>query len=95
MSTNTRFTDEFKKQIVALYNNGKSVRNLSKEYGPSTASIYIWINQSKNTGSFRMKDNLTEEEIKFAEQEKTIKRLKMENDILKQAALIMGRKSRS
>jgi len=28
-----RYQEEFKKQIVALYNNGKSLADLNREYG--------------------------------------------------------------
>lgn len=51
-----------------------------------------WINQFNSTGSFKAIDNRTPEENKLLELEKENKQLKMENDILKQAALIMGRK---
>jgi transposase len=44
------------------------------------------------TGSFKAKDNRSEEENELLALKKHIKQLEMENDILKQAALIMGRK---
>ncbi|WP_289891932.1 hypothetical protein [Virgibacillus pantothenticus] len=44
------------------------------------------------TGSFAAKDNCSEEENELARLRKENQRLMMENDILKQAALIMGRK---
>lgn len=45
-------------------------------------------------GSFAAKDNRTEEETELMRLRKGNQRLLMENDILKQAALIMGRKER-
>ncbi|PSK01719.1 IS3 family transposase, partial [Brevibacillus porteri] len=48
---------------------------------------------SKTTGSFKEKDNRTAEQTELIELRKENQRLKMENDILKQAALIFGRKS--
>ncbi len=40
----TRYTDEFKQQIVDLYNyKTKTVRDLSSEYGVSTITIYEWM----------------------------------------------------
>ncbi len=95
MAKGTKYTDEFKEQIVALYNSGKKVLKLSREYDISVPSIYKWINESKTTGSFRMKDNLTDEQKELIELRKRTIQLEMENDILKQAALIMGRKSKS
>ena len=48
--------------------------------------------QYKQSGSFKEKDNLTPEEKELRELRKLNKELMMENDILKQAALIFGRK---
>ena len=45
-----------------------------------------------NTGSFKASDNRTEEEKELIRLKKENQQLRMENDILKQAALIMGRK---
>jgi transposase len=42
--------------------------------------------------SNKTKDNLTEEQKELLELRKRNKQLEMENDILKQAVLIMGRK---
>ncbi len=95
MSKGTRFTDDFKSQIVALYKGGKPVRKLSKEYGVAVATIYKWINELDTTGSFKMVDNLTDEQKELKELRKRNAQLEMEVDILKQAALIMGRKSKS
>lgn len=97
MSTTKRprrkFTDEFKEQIVQLYLNGKSKSEIIKEYDITPSSLNRWIDQHQNTGSFRSKDNLSDSEKKeLIELRKRLKQLEMENDILKQAALIMGRK---
>ena len=86
---------DFKKQIVALYKSGKQVSKLSREYDVATPTIYKWIKESDTTGSFRMQDNLTDEQKELIELRKRNAQLEMENDILKQAALIMGRKSKS
>lgn len=86
------FTDEFKKQIVQLYLNGKSKSEIQKEYNLYQSTLDRWIKQSQETGSFKTKDNLTDEQKELIELRKRNKQLEMENDILKQAALIMGRK---
>ena len=87
-----RYEDNFKKQIVELVNNGKSIPEISKEYDLAKSNVYKWINDYNNSGSFKAADNRTEEENKLLALEKENKQLRMENDILKQAALIMGRK---
>jgi transposase len=87
------FTDEFKDQIVALYNSGKKPAEILKDYNISNSTLYKWIKEKTTSGSYKTKDNLTDQEKELIELRKENKRLMMENDILKQAALIMGRKS--
>lgn len=86
------FTDEFKNQMVQLYKNGKRKADILREYDLSSSTLDKWIQQSDNSGSFKEKDNLTPEQKELIELRKKNKQLEMENDILKQAALIMGRK---
>ena len=85
--------DNFKKQIVNLYKNGKSVLEIKRDYNISRASVYKWFKEHENTGSFKASDNRTEKENDLIRLKKENKQLRMENDILKQAALIIGRKS--
>lgn len=87
------YTDEFKQQIVNLYNTGNYTRaDLIREYELTETALSRWIRQAKNSGSFREKDNRTPEENELIRLNKELKQLRMENDILKQAALIFGRK---
>ena len=83
-----KFTDEFKKQIVQLYLSGKSKSEIIKEYDLIPSSLNRWIEQHQKTGSFKTKDNLSDSERELIELRKRLKQLEMENDILKQAALI-------
>lgn len=93
MAGKTRnYTDEFKKQIVALKQNGKQTIELSNEYGIAKSTIVKWVNDYTKSGSFKAKDNRSDEENELLRLRKENKRLLMENDILKQAALIMARK---
>ena len=44
MNTKERkYTEEFKKQIVELYENGRTVIDLAREYGLVEQTIYRWI----------------------------------------------------
>ncbi|WJG70786.1 transposase [Spiroplasma ixodetis] len=93
MTNINSYTDEFKKQIVALYQSGKSISYLVKEYNVTRAvTTYKWIKQFTNSGSFKIKNNLSDLEKQLIQANKELKQLRMENDILKQAALIIGRK---
>ena len=87
------YTNEFKKQIVNLYNNGKKSSEIIKEYDLTPFTFHKWIRYYNNSGSFKEGDNRTEDEKRLIELEKRNRQLEMEVDILKQAALIMGRKS--
>ena len=86
------YTDDFKKQIVALKLNGKSTSDIAKEYQIAKSTIIKWVNDYSKSGSFKAKDNRSDEENELLRLRKENKRLMMENDILKQVALIMGQK---
>lgn len=86
------YTEEFKKQMVELYKSGKPGSEIVKEYELTESSFRRWVRQYQESGSFKEKDNRSDEENELLKLQKENQRLKMENDILKQAALIMGRK---
>lgn len=90
MSKNgNRYSEEFKQQIVDLYNSGSTVGYLSREYGVANVTIYKWI---KDLTPVQVSND---EQITAKEYEKLKKRiaeLEMENDILKKATAIFARK---
>ena len=86
------FTEQFKQQMVQLHNSGKPRSEIIKEYDLTPSSLDNWIRRINATGSAKECDNRTPEEIELLKLRKENQRLKMENDILKQAALIFGRK---
>jgi len=86
------YTDEFKEQMVKLYESGKPKNEIMKEYDLTATAFNTWIKRSQSTGSYKEKDNRTPEEDELIRLRKENQKLKMENDILKQAALILGRK---
>lgn len=86
------YTEEFKEQLVQLYFNGKRKCDIIREYDIASSLLDKWIKQSQTTGSFKEKDNRSDLENELIELRKRNKQLEMENDILKQAALILGRK---
>lgn len=87
-----KFTEEFKLQMVQLYNNGKAPSEILKEYDLTRSALMNWIQKYNKTGSFKESDNISEEEKELKNLKKEVQQLRMENDILKQAALIMRRK---
>ncbi len=90
MSQNgNRYTDEFKKQIVDLYNSGSSAADLSREYGVATVTIYKWIKQLTPV-KIQGNEEMTAKE--YQAMKKRIAELEMENEILKKATAIFARK---
>ena len=87
-----KFSEEFKRQVVQLYDNGKTVGELEREYDLSHSTVHRWIKAIHDNGSTRAADNRTPEENRLLELERENKQLRMENDILKQAALIFARR---
>jgi len=92
MTKRRTFSKDFKEQIVQLHAAGKPRSEIIKEYDLSPSAFDTWVRQHKSTGSFEAKDNRTPEQEELIKLRKENQRLAMENDILKQAALIMGRK---
>jgi transposase len=90
--TRRTYTSEFKQQLVDLYRNGKRKCDIIREYDIASSLLDKWIAQADKSGSFHEKDNRTPDQEELLKLRKENQRLLMENDILKQAALIMGRK---
>lgn len=86
------FTKEFNEQIVQLHASGKPRSEIIKEYDLTPSAFDKWVRQHQTSGSFQEKDNRTPEQEELIRLRKENQKLMMENDILKQAALIMGRK---
>ena len=86
------YTDEFKNQLVQFYLNGKRKSDIIREYDIAPSLLDKWIKQAQTTGSFKEKDNRSDLEKELIALRKRNKQLEMENDILKQAELILGQK---
>ncbi|WP_432228213.1 IS3 family transposase [Enterococcus faecalis] len=86
------YSKEFKQQIVDLYLAGKPRAEIIREYELTASTFDKWVKQAQTTGSFNEKDNLTPEQAELIALRKKNKQLEIENDILKQAALIFGPK---
>ena len=86
------YTEEFKKQLVELLNNGKPRSEILREYDLTASAFDKWVKRINATGSSHDKDNRTPEEQELLRLHKENQQLRMENDVLKQAALIFARK---
>ena len=90
--TKREFTDAFKQQIVQLYNSGKPRSEIIKEYDLTPSAFDKWVSRINATGSTKESDNRSPEVAELLKLRKENQKLKMENDVLKQAALILAQK---
>lgn len=88
MSTKSRpvkYTEEFKKTIVSLYQNGKTYSQIQKEYGVSSSALSNWV---RKYSQVRIDDDtvLSAQQIKALQKRNA--ELEEENLILKKAIAI-------
>lgn len=53
------YSEEFKHQMVQLYNAGKPRAEIIREYDLTSSAFDRWIKRINNTGSTRERDNRT------------------------------------
>lgn len=84
MSKGKRYTDEFKVEAVKqVTERGYSVQEVAERLGISTKSLYDWRSQlAKDKTHIKSSD----EQLRIAQLEAELKRVKEERDILKKAA---------
>ena len=94
--TRDRYTPEFKAQAVGLVGLGKPVSEVAEDLGIGSSILYGWVrknSQSAQVGSGGLRA-VGEEPV--ADELRRLRRdnaqLKLENDILKKAAVILGTK---
>lgn len=90
--TKRTYSEEQKKQLVELYNHGKSRSEIIREYDLTASAFNRWVRRINASGSSHDKDNRTPSEQELLSLRKENMQLRMENDVLKQAALIFARK---
>lgn len=82
-----QYDEDFKKTIVDLYGAGKSIADLSREYGVGHTNIRNWINKyqtiTTSTGEITNNDEI----LKL---KKELQQVQLENEILKKAVAIFS-----
>ena len=86
------YEEEFKRQIVQLYENGKPSSQIRAEYGIPRSTLQRWVQGIRNSGSTKAADNRTPEENELIELRKRNRQLEMEVDVSEQAAPVFARK---
>lgn len=86
-----RYTAEFKAQAVELVKLGKTVPEVAQELGIGEGNLYRWVGPQEPFGSEGQRavgEAPAADELLRLRRENA--RLKLENDILKKAAVILG-----
>lgn len=87
--TYKRYDEDYKKSIVNLIENGKSISDIEREYGISRKNLYNWKYKygeiATSTGEITNNDEI----IKM---KKKLRELEMENEILKKAVAIFTKR---
>ena len=86
-----QYDEDFKKTIVDLYETGKTIADLSREYGVGQTNIRNWINKyqkiTTSTGEITNNDEL----LKL---KKELQQVQLENEILKKAVAIFSKEQK-
>ncbi len=87
------YTEDFKQMIKAEYGKGWGIRELSRKYGISKYSVQSWCGLRKEV-EIRHAAPLPKGRPRRNPEthEQTIKRLKMENELLRNFLSVVGRK---
>lgn len=92
--TRKQYTAEFKAQAVELVRVGRPVREVAQELEVGVSLLYAWVCQSSQPAQLGRAGGRAAGEEPAAEELRRLRRevasLKLENDILKKAAVILG-----
>lgn len=84
-----KYTDEFKDTILKLYQSGKSLAELNREYGVPKSTISTWVKDNSKI-VLNSSDDMTIKELRSLKKE--LSQIKEENEILKKAMAILAKK---
>ena len=94
--TRKRYTREFKAQAVGLVEVGKPVRDVARDLGVSEGVLYGWVRKGSQAAQLGSEGLRAVGEEPAADELRRLRRenanFKLENDILKKAAVILGTK---
>ena len=83
------YDEDFKKTIVNLYENGKGISELSREYSIGKSTIDSWIKKYKTITTSTGETTTNDEILKL---QKKNRELEQEVEILKKAVAIFSKK---
>ena len=83
------YDEEFKKTVVSLYESGKGISELSREYGIGKSTIDSWIKKYKTITTSTGEVTNNDETLKLQRKNRG---LEQEVEILKKAVAIFSKK---
>ncbi len=89
--TRNPYPAEFREQIVALADTGRSVEELAREFEPCTATIHGWIKQADRDGRSQREGLTSDERDELRRLRRENRQLRQERDILAKAAAWFAR----
>jgi transposase len=96
-NTGKRYTDDFKKMIIEIYNSGKPVLEIYSEYGITSATLYKWIKNppiskpKKPVIKVDAEPKAVNKDKEVLMLQKKIARMEEENEILKKAIAMFAK----
>lgn len=85
------YDEEYKKTIVSLYESGKGISELSREYGVGKSTIDSWIKKYKTITTSTGEITNNDEILKL---KKELQQVQLENEILKKAMAIFSKEQK-
>ncbi len=93
MSKRNTYSKEFKLKMVQLKESGMSRKDILRDYNLKAQTFDRWLKEYRRpTNSDNPEIQLSDEQKRIAELERQLRSVERERDILKDAALILGRK---
>lgn len=87
------YAPEFRQQLIALVDAGRTPEELSREFEPSAQTIRNWVQQAARDRGTRTDGVTSAEREELARLRRENKRLKQERDILSKAAAWFARET--
>ena len=89
--TRPAYPEAYRRQIVELARNGRSIAELAREFEPSEQTIRGWLKQAEVDDAIRSDGVATSESDELRRLRRELRAVKQERDILAKAAAWFGR----
>ena len=86
----TKYTEEFKRDAVALVESGLTQKTVCKDLGISKSALAAWIQDARFTSYGMTPSKDPDEQREMRQALKRIRELEMENEVLRRAAAYLS-----